>query len=296
MGGPITKATSAWAVGLMQIRVGNSSDNIATASAVLTAAHSLGALANTKFVSTVDFFKQESGFPLTEDGVIALRIAAALECGFKETTPYNMALTLGIDPTASVSAQAIEGIALNSTAGTVDSTKDITADDTGSVSDVWTVVFTGATAGSIFGKNTGHVHDFTDLTSAMAPDNDGHPYFTIPASFFTGTWAADDTYVFGTQAGGAATYASTHSGSLALGIMTAPSYLRVEGIYTFPNGTNTMTYILPRVQAVANMEVDHQEESEAVVPVRFEAKKADSSISGGNAVWDNMSLGQVIWA
>ena len=59
--GPITSDTSSIALGLAQIRVGNSAANIANVAPVLLAADSIGALSNTKFTGNVDFCKLESG-------------------------------------------------------------------------------------------------------------------------------------------------------------------------------------------------------------------------------------------
>lgn len=64
--GPITRDASTVAVGLAQIRVGNSAANIANAMPCLTAAHSIGALADTKMTSSVEYWKLESGFPAQE--------------------------------------------------------------------------------------------------------------------------------------------------------------------------------------------------------------------------------------
>jgi len=294
MSGPITKDASTWVLGLMQIRVGAASSNISTITSLLTSTHSLGAMANTKYLGNAEYFKQESGFPLTEDGVIPLRESFALEAGFKEITPYNLALARGIDPTDSVVASVVEDVSIVTTSGTTST--DLIATGAGTIDEEWTVFFLTATTGVIIGKDTGHVHDFANLTSAMAPeDGDTDAYFTIPASFFTGTWAADETYVFHTHAGGASTYSSAHSGTIGLGGLTSPADVRVEAVYTFPNGTNTMTFILPRAQVVANMEMDFATEDAAAVPVTFEAKNASSNNSSGNAAWDAMPLGQIIF-
>jgi hypothetical protein len=238
-----------------------------------------------------------SGFPKQEDGTIPISEIFALECAFKEITPFNMALARGLDPSASIDAQIFE-VAENTTSGTQTGALAV---DTGAgwavIDEEWTVVFTAATTGEIFGKTTGHVHQFVNLTGAMEPEDVGtDKYFSIPADYFSGTWAADETYVFRTMAGGAATYSSAHSGTIALGGMAAPVDIRVEAVYTFPNGTNTYTIIIPRAQAAASVEIPHTEESEAAVPIAFESKNASSDNTAGNAVWDAMPLGQVIWA
>lgn len=90
-------------------------------------------------------------------------------------------------------------------------------------------------------------------------------------------------------------YTSTHSGEVTLGSRTAPEYVRMEALYTYPNGTNTMTIIFPRAQVSANVEMDLQSEDAAAVPITFESKNASSDVSGGSAIWDDMALGHIIW-
>jgi hypothetical protein len=296
--GPITKNATAWALGLMQIRVGPCQPNIANITPVLTAAHSIGALANSKVNFSAEFFDQESGFPLTKDGTIPLREAANVEGAFKEFTPYNIALARGLDPTESLDAGVTEGVASYTAAGTT--TGSISVDTVatwGVIDEEWTVVFTGATAGIIVGKSTGVVHTFTDLTTAMEPvDGSSDKYFSIPANFFSGTWAADESYTFYTYAGGATLYDQPHSGSMGLGGLAAPVNMRIEGVYTYPNGVNTMTVIMPRGQIKSSMEIDLAEEDAASSPITFEAQNASSNNAAGNAAWDTMPLGRIVWA
>jgi len=87
-----------------------------------------------------------------------------------------------------------------------------------------------------------------------------------------------------------------HSGEVVLGGRTAPEYVRMEAVYTYPNGSNTMTIIFPRAQVSANVEIDLQAEDAAAVPITFESKNASSDVSGGDAVWDDKPLGHIIWA
>lgn len=89
--------------------------------------------------------------------------------------------------------------------------------------------------------------------------------------------------------------ASAHSGEIPLGKMTAPDYIRMEAFYTYPDGVNEMVVIFPRAQATASVELDLQKEDTAKPPITFEAKIADSNVTGGNAVWDNMPLGRILW-
>lgn len=190
--GPTTKDTTTIALGLAQIRIGNSADNITKQHPVLVAADSIGALANTKFVGNAEFFKLESGYPMLEDAVFPLRESAALECAFKEMTPFNLALARGLDPTNAL-------------------------------------------------------------------------------------------------------YANEHTGAIKLGTLAAPVSVRMEAIYTYPDGTNTMNIIFPRAQVSGAIEMDFAPEEPAAVAVSIEAKRADSEVSGGNACWDDKPIGQILW-
>lgn len=296
--GPVTKDTTAVALGLAQIRVGRSAANIAQIAPVLTAAESIGAMASTKFTSNIDYWKLESGFPLNEDLSIPIRETAMLECEFKEITTNNLAIARGIDPSAAVSASVSNGV-INSTAGTVDSTKVISPDALGTVTETVIIVFTGAEAGTAYGSISGEIGSFTDLSAAFEPANGINDYFSIPADFFTGTWADGDTYTFTTSvaiAAGAGAFADNHTGSIGLGAMTSPAFVRMEAVYTYPNGTNTMTIIFPRANAVSSVEIDWQAEDNSNVPLTFEAKRSDDEVDGGNAVWNTFSLGRIVFA
>ncbi len=88
---------------------------------------------------------------------------------------------------------------------------------------------------------------------------------------------------------------SVHSGELALGGRVAPEYVRMEAVYTYPNGVNFMHIIFPRAQVSASMELDLKVEDAAAAPIVFEAKRADSEVTGGSAVWDAKPLGRIVW-
>jgi len=294
--GPVTKDTSTVALGLAQIRVGSASANIALIAPQLDSDDSIGALASTKFTGTVDYWKLESGFPMLEDLTLPIREASMLECEFKEITPYNLALARGIDPLDDIPATATKGTVV-STSGTI--VGDITVTDTaGPVTENYTVFFTGATAGDIIGSVSGLVESFVAVTGAIEPDNGGNPYFSLPANFFSGTWAADDSYTFSCTAfvAGSSAYTDPHAGEIKLGALTAPAYVRMEAVYTYPDGSNTMTIIFPRANCTTSVEIDLQSEDNANVPLTFEAKRADSETTGGNAVWDSMTLGRIVFA
>jgi len=84
--------------------------------------------------------------------------------------------------------------------------------------------------------------------------------------------------------------------SIALGGLIAPDFVRMEAVYTFPDNQMQMVIIYPRANVVSSMEIDLKTEDAAVVPITFEAKRADSGVtSGGNAAWDNMPLGTIVF-
>lgn len=92
-----------------------------------------------------------------------------------------------------------------------------------------------------------------------------------------------------------AAYAAAHSGWIPLGTLATPAYIRMEAVYTFPDGTNTMTVIFPRAQTLSAPEVDFQQEEVAAVPINIEAKRADSETAGGHVAWNNQPLGRLYW-
>jgi len=192
--GPLTKDTSTVALGLAQIRVGDSATNIGSDAPVLTSADSIGALANTQFTGNTDWFKLESGFPLIEDFTTPIREGASLECAFKEITPVNLALAYGLDP------------------------------------------------------NSG---EYASMTA--------------------------------------------HSGEIKIGNRRAPDYIRMEAMYTYPNGSNHMYITFPRAQVSANIEMDLPTEDATAIPITFESKTADSEVVGGSAIWDDAPLGHITW-
>ena len=96
--GPVIKDTSTAALGLAQIRIGDSATHIAEVHPQLSASDSIGGLASTTWRGPTEWAKLESGMPLIEDYTVPIREAAQLECAFKEITPANVALAFGHDP------------------------------------------------------------------------------------------------------------------------------------------------------------------------------------------------------
>mgnify|MGYP001766743186 CR=1 FL=1 len=83
--------------------------------------------------------------------------------------------------------------------------------------------------------------------------------------------------------------------NIALGGLVAPEYVRMEAIYTFPNNLRQMVIIFPRANVVSSMEIDLKAEDAATIPITFESKRGDSGVSGGNAAWDDMPLGTIVF-
>lgn len=194
--GPVTKDTTTPVIGLAQVRLGASAANIASTDPVLVAANSIGAVATTKFISAIDFFRLESGYPLMEDAAYPIREKASMEVAFKEITPANIAYARGIDV----------------------------------------------------------------------------------ASFGSGE------------------YTNAHSGEINLGTVATPAFIRMESVYTYPDGSNKMQIIFPRAQVLSNVELDHSMEEPLSSPIMIEAKRADSNVTGGNAVWDSKPYGRIFWS
>lgn len=88
-------------------------------------------------------------------------------------------------------------------------------------------------------------------------------------------------------------YSGTHSGEIALGGKTSPAYVRMEAVYTFPNGSNYMTIIFPRAQIKSNLELDLQAEDSAKPGMEFSSNTSDSDNADGHACWDGKPLGVI---
>lgn len=295
--GPVTRDTSTVALGLAQIRVADSLLYVMEENPVLTSYQSIGALASTKYSGNVDYWKLESGFPKLEDMSIPLRETASLECAFQELSFNNASLARGLNTSSSYAA-AVKGAKITSTAGTTDAALSIAVDDS-AIFHEFTVEFTGSDAGTIKKLDGTVIHTFNALNAEMAPEiSAGVEYFTIPADFFTGTWTGGDSYKFTTVPAytAATNYSNAHQGRIGLGTMKSPDFIRMEAVYTYPNGVNTMTIIFPRANVTSSMEIDLQAEDAAAPPITFEAKRADSDTYGGHTVWDESSLGAIVFA
>jgi len=293
--GPITRDASTVQLGLSQIRVAPADTYIATATPALTNLDSMGAMASTAFTSETEYWDLESGFPLALDATYPLRETNMLECAFREISPKNLAIARGMNPFANISATALK-IASTTTLGT-DVPAKLTIDNAGgAVTDTFTVVFTSATAFDVYGMASGNVGSGT-ISVNFAPDNGGNPYFTIESGHFTGTWAADDTFTFVTTAyqAGTSAYADNHVGSIPLGNLAAPKYLRVESVYTFPNPAYEMVIIFPRANITSSLNLEQQPEDSAAVTMSIKAMGASEDTAGGHAAWNTMPNGQILF-
>lgn len=294
--GPITRDASTVQLGLSQIRIGRSAAYIATVTPVLTALHSIGALASTSFTSETEYFDLESGFPLSLDATFPMRETNMLECAFKEITPKSLAMARGMDPLADINASVVI-LSTDTTAG-VHVADDIEVDNAGGViNETWVAVFDDATHYTVYGNATGKVGSSTVITAELEPDNSGHPYFTIPANHFSGVWVAGDTQTFATTQflAGTAAYANAHLGSIPLGNLAAPKYMRVEAVYTFPDPTYSMVIIFPRANVTSSLNLDQQPEDAAAVTMSIKSMGASEDTAGGHAVWNSMPNGQILF-
>ena len=288
--GDVSRQVDNRRLGFAQIRVGPYLPHIATATPILGSGNSLGAMGETKFSNAKEFFELKSGWPAQVDKIIPLSESTQMDISFKELTPLTIALAQGLDPFGDISATVMT---VNSTTALGTTTGSITVDDNGGVvTDKFFVVFSDATNFDVIGEKTGHVGSGT-VDAQFAPDNGGNPYFTIPANFFTGTWAANENFVFSTTAfsSGTDAYDDPKDGIIHLGAAKASEYVRVEAIYTFPTRDFHMVVIFPKASASSNMEIAGAESDESPSAVTFKANPAD----GDNAAWTDGPLGRIVF-
>ena len=91
-------------------------------------------------------------------------------------------------------------------------------------------------------------------------------------------------------------YSETLSGEIMLGALSDPAYVRMEAVYTYPDGASTMVIVFPRAQCTSAVDVDLQAEDNANIPLKFESKVADSNVTGGDAAWDLAPLGHIVFS
>jgi len=298
--GPVTKDTSTVALGLAQIRIGNAAANIGQIGSVLTSDQSIGALASTKYTGEVSYWKLESGFPLLEDMTLPLRESSMLECGFKEISAKNLAIARGLDPSSGAGVLSTSGARVvksaNGDLAVVEANFTVSG-QAYAQQGTYTIEFTSPTAYSVAHTTEGTLDDDGTVSIAAAEDfsfDGANTAITINGGAVTGTIATGDIVKF-EVINIASDFTDNHDGSIGLGGIKAPAFVRMEAVYTYPNGINHMYVIFPRANAVSSMELDMQAEDAMTVPITFEAKRADSETAGGNAAWDNMPLGRILF-
>ena len=299
--GPTPKNPNSIVIGKAQLRLGKSLPHIGIATPVFTAADTMGGLGSTKFNVTAEFYEYLAGFPENTYLKIPTKVTGSWECTLDEQRPKNWALLTGKDPFNDVTAKVIVPVdAVKSAAGTVSGASITVDNDGGVVSDTFIVHFTGAAAGSIYGIKTGKIHTFTALTSAMAPVNTDagtDKYFTIPADFFTGTWADGDQFTFQTTAfvSGTDLYDDDFAATIGIGAIKTPPVFRLEAWQEFPDGEHEFLMVNPRVQPEMTVDADFTNSAHITPTIKFNFLPAHSGINGGNAVWDTQPFGVMLW-
>lgn len=149
-------------------------------------------------------YAEVTGWSTVKAGVHALQTEAFygnmlepdIEIGLigRETHDLYLPHAIGVAEHDRWSASTVAFVSKTSLAGTTDPAKSIAA-AYAPVSDVWTVTFLSATAFSVAGAKVGVVGAAGAVNALFA-----NRYFSIPAGFFTGTWAAGNTYLFRTAA------------------------------------------------------------------------------------------------
>jgi len=292
--GPVSRNPYTRYIGLGKLKVGPCAPNIAAITPVLTDAYSLGALTATKVSAPKEFYEYMSGTPKKRDFVEVTKTDFIIESTFLEKSTINLAIANGIAPWDTVAATITAKDSVT-TAGTTTGSLAV-QDQGGEIAETWMVVFSGAAAGMIIGLNSGTtVHTFSALDAVMEPLNPANSkkYFIIPASFFSGTWAAGDIFWFITTPGsvGSSAYSDPDAGAIALGYGGAPAEIRVELDVEYPDG-RVITYIQPRSQCKSNFDESQAEGGEGGIAVSFSALTADESTAYGHANWNaNLAAG-----
>jgi len=92
-----------------------------------------------------------------------------------------------------------------------------------------------------------------------------------------------------------ATFSNPHAGTIPLGGVAPPQPLRVEAVYTFPGSTYQMIIIFPMANITSGLKLEHQLDTPAAVTLSIKAINAASNAVGGNAVWDTMPNGKILF-
>lgn len=278
-------------MGLFEVRVGKSAPFIAQEGTIFNNTNSIGGLVDCGIKNPVEFHDVLSGWPESVADKIPMKEDLLVSCGMRELTGMTLALSKGLDPFAEIAA-TVQVLGQKSAAGTTSGT--ISVDDAeGPLNETYTVLF-GATGYEVIAATAdkGRIGTCAALDQAFEPvDTGGKKLFTIPADFFTGTWADGETFTFRTTqfAEGTDTYGQW-KGRIRCGNIVAPKTLRAEVIYTFPNGAYELVTVMPMVKITSNIDLTFGKE-EGKLSTSITAAPAHSGVAGGHAIWDTQRLG-----
>lgn len=277
--GPVTKDTSTVALGLAKIMVGQSNP---TANAKQVTFN-----ASTNLISA-----SEHGFAVHD--AVKFTTTGTLPSGIQTDKRYYVIPTDFSAGAFKISAEKNGSTLALGTAGTETTTchRDTNIDkDTPVLDEAFDSL--GALNTSSFTSNV----EYWRLESGFPRLED----MTIPLSEtamleceFKEVHPRNLAYARGVDASGAE-FDDNHSGEINLGTMVAPAFVRVEAIYTYPNGANKMAIIFPRANVTSSVNLNFAAEDNANVPITLEAKRADSEVDGGHATWDSAPLGRILF-
>ena len=169
------------------------------------------------------------------------------------------------------------------------------------ITNIWSVLPAGSQIGALANtKYTGNV-DWWDFESGYPAQIDGS--FPIrESSMVEGAFMEQTPYNLALAHGldpnaGAVSgeYSQLFSGEIRLGARAAPAYLRAEIIATYPDKVHHQYIIYPKAQIKSQVEMESQKEEGMSVPMTITSTPADSGVTGGDAVWDEMPLGRIYW-
>ena len=279
--GPVTKDTSTVALGLAKIMVGPS--NFTTNSKVVTFNTSTGVVT-----------AATHGFKIHDPVKFSVGGGGALPAEVTAGTRYYV-IPSGFTTGEFKIAATKNGTAITfATAGTstITCTRDTNIDKDSQILDE-SYDSLGALNTSSFTSNV----EYWKLESGFPMLED----MTIPLREsamleceFKEVHPRNLAYARGVDASGA-DYDDNHSGSINLGTMVAPAFVRAEAVYTYPDGIHKMIMIFPRANVTSSVNLSFAAEDNANVPITIEAKRADSEVQGGHSTWDNAPLGRILF-
>lgn len=141
-------------------------------------------------------FPQISGSPSVSDNEVTVNLTAPIGVGFTDTVTKVSVIYY---PANDVQCETSDWTV--TTAGDGDADEDeVILDNIGTIQQEWTVTFNGATTFTVAGDSVGALAAGS-TASEYAPNNPSFtkPYFTLPTSLWSGTWASGDTLEFTTS-------------------------------------------------------------------------------------------------